>query len=151
MCRTVVYVVPQLKENPLDFLVNGYGTPQIYLSLNNFLHSNTFWKRQVDVRSKYKMKSDYLIWMLAYHKPTTATFLLPCVSIKGRTLRDTLLVLALLCATAQQSYCHDVAVRRPSSVVRPSVHPSVGRHRFLGNCQVDWHQILLTGTYSPYP
>ncbi len=30
--------------------------------------------------------------------------------------------LALLCATAQQSYCHDVVVRR---------------HRFLGNRQVD--------------
>ncbi len=31
--------------------------------------------------------------------------------------------LALLCATAQQSYCHDVGVRRPS--VGPSVRPSV--------------------------
>ncbi len=48
--------------------------------------------------------------------------------------------LALLCATAQQSYCHDVGVCRPS----------VRRHPFLGNRQVDWHQILLTGTYPPY-
>ena len=33
-----------------------------------------------------------------------------------------------------------------ASVVRPSVR----RHRFLGNRQVDWHQILLTGTYPPH-
>ncbi len=48
--------------------------------------------------------------------------------------------LALLSATAQQSYCRHTGVRRPA----------VRRHRFLGNRQVDWHQILLTGTYPPY-
>ncbi len=35
---------------------------------------------------------------------------------------------------------------RPLSVVRPSVR----KHRFHGNHQMDWHQILLTGTYPPY-
>ncbi len=30
---------------------------------------------------------------------------------------------------------------------RPS---SIHRHRFLGNSQVDWHQSLVRGTYSPY-
>ncbi len=33
--------------------------------------------------------------------------------------------LALLCATAQQSYCRHAGVRRPSSVRHPSVLPSV--------------------------
>ncbi len=42
-------------------------------------------------------------------------------------------LLALLCATAQKSYCRHAGVRRPS-IVRPS---SVRRHRFLGNRQVD--------------
>ncbi len=52
--------------------------------------------------------------------------------------------LPLLCATAQQSYCHDLGVRRPS------VLPSVRRHRFVRNCPLAWHQILVTGTYPPY-
>ncbi len=63
----------------------------------------------------------------------------------ARLLRYTVLgsFLALLCATAQQSYCRRVGVRRRPSVVR--------RHYFfLGNRQVDWHQILLTDTYPPY-
>ena len=47
------------------------------------------------------------------------------------------LVLALFCATARQSYCNNMGVRCPS----------VRRYRFLGNRQVDWQQILVTGTY----
>ncbi len=38
----------------------------------------------------------------------------------GSRLKTPLAILALLCATAQQSYCRHAAVRRPS-VVRPSV------------------------------
>ena len=47
-------------------------------------------------------------------------------------------------ATAQQSYCRDVGIWRPS------FHLSVRRHGFLGNQQVDWHQILVTATYPSY-
>ncbi len=57
--------------------------------------------------------------------------------------------LALLCATAQQSYCRHAGVRRPSSVV---VRPSsvVRRHRFLGYHWMNECQILGTSTYPPY-
>ena len=51
--------------------------------------------------------------------------------------------LARLCATVQQSYCRETGLRRPPS-------SSVRRHHFLGNRQVDWHHILVTGIYPPY-
>ncbi len=53
--------------------------------------------------------------------------------------------LALLCATAQQGYCHGAGLRCSSSV-RPS--SSVDRHHFLGKREVDRHQIFVTGTYT---
>ena len=71
------------------------------------------------------------------------------VYLSGRTVlnpKPILWFLALVCATAQQSYCHNVVVRRPSSLHPFVARPSVHRHRFLGNRQVDWQQILLAGT-----
>ncbi len=50
--------------------------------------------------------------------------------------------LALLCATAQQIYC-----RQWASVVRRLSSSFIRRHHFLGNRQLEWHQILVAGTY----
>ncbi len=57
--------------------------------------------------------------------------------------------LALFCATAQQSYCHDVGVRRPSVRRQSVVHPAVDIV-FLET--VNWidTKFFVTGTYPPY-
>ncbi len=85
------------------------------------------------------------VWTFTHNRNTVSSsipFMLKWNRVRGIRQSGPSIFSSALC------YC---TAELLSSRGRPSVvRPSVRRHRFLGNRQVDLHKILLTGTYPPY-